>query len=423
MDTEIIKSFLVGLGFGVDDASLAKFNKAITSATLKVGAMYTAIQVASAGIFKGISGVSQSFEDMGYQLRILAPAMNRWMVMRQAMLTAYAKAGVNLGQVVRQAVLFNYSLAKTKFALEAVYKSVAARFFPLLTKQMDIFRQKIFANMPKIQAQLQKFIEFIFKMFQATTELGSRLWSILGRLADFFITLHKATGGWSTAILGAVAAWKLLNLGFLATPLGMIITGFTALLALWDDFKTFREGGQSLINWGSDFTKTLIGLAFVISTIIALVYAWNIAEKAWVAISSIAATVMGVLDAESIALAAAMAIIEAPVWAVVAAIGALLSILTLVDSKWHIFGGHLSGVFGAIGAGAMNFLGGATGGALGSGNPLLPPGGGGSNQNVSQQTHITVNGAADANQVGKNVINGQDRVNFDMVRNLSTAVQ
>ena len=232
MEGEVIKSFLVGLGFGIDEKSLSDFNKAIESATVKVAALYGSIQLAAAGIFHSISGVSQSFEDLGYQLRIVAPAMNRWLVMRQAMLTAYSKAGVNLSDTVRQAILFNYSLAKTKFALEAVYKSVAAKFFPLLTKQMDIFRAKIYANMPKIQAQLRKFVQFIFKAFSATVELGTRLYSILTRVWDFFARLDKATSGWSTAILAVIAAWNLLNLSFLATPLGMLLTGLTAILVL-----------------------------------------------------------------------------------------------------------------------------------------------------------------------------------------------
>src|SRR4051812_3077747 len=104
--------------------------------------------------------------------------------------------------------------------------------------------------MPKIQSALERFIKFIFAAFEAITTLGERIWSILERVYDFFKKLHDATDGWSTIIIGVIAAWKLLNLSFLATPLGMVLALAVALLALYDDLKTFVEGGQSLINWG-----------------------------------------------------------------------------------------------------------------------------------------------------------------------------
>lgn len=249
MNGEVIKSFLVGIGFSVDETSLAKFNKSILTATLKVAALYATIKASAAGIFYSISKISEGFETLGYSLRLVAPAVNKFLILRNAMIDAYKRAGVDLVKVVKQSILFNYSLAKTKFALEAVYRSVAARFFPVLTKQLDIFRLKIFANMPKIQAQMESFIKFVFKAFEATVQLGSTLWSVLGRVWDFLKKLDDATGGWSTRIGLAIAAWKLLNLEFLATPLGLILTGLLAILALYDDFKVWKEGGESFFNW------------------------------------------------------------------------------------------------------------------------------------------------------------------------------
>lgn len=437
MGGDVIKSFLVGLGFDVDEKSLGAFNKAIQSATLRVTALYASIQASAAGIFYGISKISEGFENMGYELRLVAPAMNRWLVLRQAMLEAYSKAGVNLIQVVKQSILFNYSLAKTKFALEAVYKSVAAKFFPLLTKQMDIFRLKIFANMPKIQAQLMKFVQFIFKAFEATIELGTRMWSILTRVWDFFARLDRATDGWSTIILGVIAAWKLLNLAFLATPLGMIIAGLVTILALYDDFKVWQEGGKSLFNWGSETAKTIYGLGIAIGGVVAailvfkgIVIATKAAEEAWIAIQWAAEAGAWALAAGLDAAAIGAAILAAPIWLIVGAVSALIGVLAVVDAKWGIFGGHVSGFFSAIGGKVLDIFGGGpkTAGGLGGaipGNqtqPLIAPGAN-SNQNVSQQTSIVVNGSADAHSVGKQVASQQDRVNFDMTRNFKPRIQ
>ena len=84
MNGDVIKSFLVGLGFGVDDASLAKFNKAISSATLKVTALYASTEVAASGIVYGISKISESFEQLGYEYRLITPAINKAIVLRRS---------------------------------------------------------------------------------------------------------------------------------------------------------------------------------------------------------------------------------------------------------------------------------------------------------------------------------------------------
>lgn len=439
MTGEIIKSFLVGLGFGVDDASLSKFNKSIKDASVRVTALYASIKVASAGIFWSISKISDGFEQMGYEYRIIQPAINKALVLRNELLKAYRTAGIDITKVIIQSIKFNMALAKTKFALQAIYTSVGAKFFPMLTNQMDIFRKKIYANMPKIQASLEKFVTFIFKAFEATTILGNRIWDILSRVYDFFYKLHQATDGWSTIILGVVAAWKFLNLAFLATPLGMIIAGIVALLALWDDFKTFKEGGQSLINWGSEMTQIIVGLS---AAVVALTVAWGLFKTAFMigkAIFSIGEAISwlrGIMKLFNIELGITdvlLMIAEAPFWAIIAAVTALVAGLVYLDAKFKIFGGALSGFFGGIGGKIMDWVGGSNHGALantpgqgGGGNsPVLgnTSNNSATNVNVQQQTAINVNGSADAGATGKAIAGEQSRVNFDMTRNMVGAAR
>lgn len=392
MNGEVIKQFLVGLGFSVDDSSLSKFNKAITSATLKVTALYTSIKLTAAAVAYGISKIAEGFEQMGYEYRIIAPMINKTLVLRRELLKAYSAAGINITKVIKQSVLFNFSLAKTKFALEAIYKSVGAKFFPLLTRQMDIFRTKIYANMPKIQNALEKFVKFVFKAFEATTILGTRLWSILTRVWDFFVQLDKATDGWSTKILLAVAAWKLLNLSFLATPLGMLLLGLTSLLALYDDLQTFEEGGQSLFDWSD-------------------------------AIPVINALKQGLL--------AVKGVIEG-IYEVIGNI--LLGIYQLTQLDFSGLKESLKGFFDIVAPPIAALFGDDKGNTAANmkNNPATtqaPPlgaqaaAGNQVNQNVRQQTNITVQGAADATAVGNVVLNGQTRVNFDMTRNLKSPTQ
>ncbi len=428
MDGEVIKSFLVGLGFDIDEQGLAKFYKAIQSATVRISALYSAIQVASAGIFYSISKMSEGFEEVGYQLRLVAPAINKFLILRQAMLSAYKAAGINLTQAVQQSILFNYSLAKTKFALEAIYKSVGIKFIPLLTKQMDEFRQKLFTNMPRIQEVLGGLVKYLFKAFEITIQFGSRVWDVLGRVWEALKNLDAATDGWSTKILLFVVAWKYLNLSFLATPFGMVIAGITALIALYDDFKVWQEGGESLINWGSDTTKMILGmitavggLALAITGIVAAFRLLGAALK-----------IITVLQyAWDIAMAAN------PIGLIIIGVTALIGLLGFLAVKFGVFksiGDWFSGVGGRVisalsSSGAAGQVASALGGANANSvsqivdpQPLFNPAAN-STQNVSQKTDIFVQGSSNAQETGKAVASQQDKVNFDLTRNLRSAAK
>lgn len=381
-DASVIKSFLVGLGFGVDDAELAKFNKAISSASLKVAALYGATKLMATGIVYGLSKISEGFEKMGYEYRIIAPAINKALVLRRELLKAYSAAGINITKVIQSSVRLNMSLTKTKFAFEAIYRSVGSRFFDLLTKQSDLFRQKIYANMPKIQATLERLIKFVFKAVEATTTLGLRLWSILTRVYDFFVVLDRATDGWSTKILAVVAAWKLLNLAFLATPLGLIITGLVALLALWDDLQTFREGGKSLFNWG----QAIPIIDFITQKLVlmgeSLQWLWGLARDLVATLSKLS-LFQGIAD-----------------------IGAKVAGFLINPNVAANLQNAPQGVPGVAPIGSSNVQNSSQ-----------------TNQTVQQQTSIHVQGVADANAVGRAVSGEQSKVNFDLVRNLKGATR
>lgn len=406
MDGDLIKSFLVGLGFGVDDASLSKFNKSIASATLKVTALYASIKVTSAAILYGISKISEGFEQMGYEYHIIAPAINKALLLRRELLKAYTAAGINIRKVVKDSINLNLSLTKTRYAFEAIYKSVASRFFEAITKQSDIFRNKIYANLPKIQNYLERFVKFIFKALDATTQLGIRLWSILGRVYTFLKDLDEATSGWSTKLLALVAIWQAFNLSFLATPLGILFSLGVAILALYDDFKTFQEGGKTFFNWTTfipvingvkDALQSLLGVLRAISeTIGNVVLAFTqLFRHDW------RSSIDSLTDASKNLL---------NVWS------HFLDVFQKVDS----LGAHINDWI-------LNTLGlqnTALQGVFGSHPPLGTQGSNSqTNQNVKQQTTINMTGVPDAAAAGKAVAGEQKNVNFDLVRNLRGSVR
>jgi hypothetical protein len=407
MNPEVIKSFLVGLGFGVDDKSLTSFNKAIASATLKVTALYSASKLMAAGMVAAVAKISEGFEQMGYEYRIIAPAINKALLLRRELLKAYAAAGINITKVIQSSVKLNFSLAKTKFAFEAIYRSVASKFFDVLTKQSDLFRQKIYANMPKIQKFLERAVTATFHFIDAVSRLVGVLWGL-------FVRLDEATGGWSTKIIAAVAAWKLLNLAFLTTPLGLIITGLTAILALFDDFKTWQEGGESLFDWSS-FVPVINSVADALKGV------WGVLNEISESVANVVLALYQLFTGDfsgawqSLA-DSGQAIINTflRLWDVIKGVGGALSAL----GNWAVFNwGNANSAANA--ASALDIGRGAAGSPV-SGNTQNNSL---TNQHVQQQTNINVIGSADANAVGKAVAGEQSRVNFDLTRNMKGATR
>lgn len=401
---EVIKSFLVGLGFDVDDSSLAVFNRSIQSAALRVTALYGAVNAFAGSMVYAFAKISEGFEEMGYQYHIIAPAINKAIVLRNELLKAYSAAGINIRKVIVDSVNLNMSLAKTRFAMEAIYKSVGSRFFGLLQKQSDAFRKRLYENMPYIINALEKLVKYVFKAFEAVTILGGRLWSMLSRIYDFFVVLDKATDGWSTVILGVVAAWKLLNLEFLATPLGMVIAGMVTLLALLDDFKTWQEGGKSLFDWTA-FLPVIQMLTQLVTSL----------RNAWLGLVDVIGNVT--LAFHQLFSGDFRGAFESIGSAAKSLLDTFLALLHAIDNV----GGSIEALATwAEGAGNFKIFGG--GGSNTAGPPLGAQQAANTNTqnsvNANMQTSINIVGSPNADATARLTGQQQQAVNFDFVRNL-----
>jgi hypothetical protein len=274
-------------------------------------------------------------------------------------------------------------------------------------------------------------IKFIFKAFEATTLLGARLWSILGRVYDFFVKLDHTTDGWSTKIIAFIAIWKSLNLAFLATPLGMILTGLVAILALYDDFKVWQEGGQSLFDWAKflpainavksalkavydvvkDVIDAILGVGFAIAKLASgdTASAFDFLKDAGLAVKKIFTDLIDVFKN----VGAAAADLGGLLYNYFAK---LLGGQQIAEAKGGDFASSIAKTLGANAAAP----------ALASvqqAQPLRPATPATNHNNVSQETNITVQGSADANATGKAVANEQSKVNFDLTRNMRGATR
>lgn len=351
----------------------------------------------------------------------------------------YSAAGVDLNQAAEASGLFNDALDRLRMTFDAVKTAVAVKFMPQITRGIDTVRKFLIQNLPKIINAITPVINIILRIAEAFITLAGRIASGAMTVIGWFVKLNDATGGWAGYILMAAAAWKYLNLAFLKTPLGMMIALAAAVALLIDDFLTFKEGGDSLIDWGSGFgivmqgvTAALTGFLAYLALSKAAVIAMTVATSAWSAITSIANGVMAA--ARTAVLLFNLVLYANPIGLVVAAIGALIAAGALLIANWDTvkawfasffdwlvegfnkiaeWGGKVAGVFGFGGGGAP----------ASAPSPQAAAAITGGQQSVNQQTQIVVQGGGNPEATARAVAGQQNRVNADMARNMKGAAR
>jgi phage-related protein len=502
MNGEVIKEFLVGLGFKIDEAGLSKFSSGITNATIAVGAIGTAAVAAAGAITAFVSGVADKFDavgdladrvnttvesvmrlgyvatltgssveaanssienlsriageaalglgrgakvfqdlglsakdsngnlkdtsvlmaeigdkikDMGRgeQLAVLSklgidPTMINALTTDVSGLAAefdqlYKNAGIDANKAAEQSGEFNDSMDRLKMTFDAIKSAVGLKFMGQVKNGIDTLRKFLVENMPKIINAVTPVINVVLRIAEAFIKIVGRVGSAIGAIIGFLVKVNDATDGWAGYILAAAAAWKFLNLSFLATPIGMILSLAAAIALLVDDFLTWKEGGDSLIDWS----------------------AWE------PAITSAMAAIGALRDL----LASAFTVMFA-------AVDALIKLLMGdFSGAWNAVGELVNGVIGIftsawdaikkLGEGIGNFVG-AVAGFFGGGSapkPALTPSPQaaaavtGGNQSISQQTQIVVQGSSNPDATARAVAGQQNRVNADMARNMKGAAR
>ncbi len=352
----------------------------------------------------------------------------------------FGAIGVDLDEAAQASSDFVDSQTRLRFVLDAATKGVAIRLMPQIRAGLDLFRRTLIDNLPTILRLLTPALRLVLGITEALVRIGGRGLQAVSALVRVLAEVNDATRGWAGYLAAALAAWKLLNLSFLRTPLGMILALGAAIVLLIDDFLTWREGGESLIDWSSDFGVALQvvggGLA-ALATTITLVKGATMAYTAAQGVASLAAVAFsGILTGlRAVMLATWLVMAANPIGATIAAVGLLIGAAALLISNWETvkqwfadFWGWMTDGFGTI-ADAARSVGRVFGFGGAAPAPASAPSlatqaamkGGGNT--VSQSVDIKVNGAADPEATARAIGRAQSRVNGDLVRNLGGAVQ
>lgn len=162
----------------------------------------------------------------------------------------YDVAGRDAAKAAEDSRGFLAELNKLHSMSGLLVKAVGGVFLGQLRGDVENLRRVIMENFGKIKAIFETVIGVVFRVAGAIGAFVRRMVTWAAALVGWY---DKLDNGQKKIIQGLVlfaAAWKVLNAGFLTTPLGMFVAGLAAIVALIDDYQTYMEGGRSYFDWG-----------------------------------------------------------------------------------------------------------------------------------------------------------------------------
>lgn len=158
-------------------------------------------------------------------------------------------AGFNMDDAAEASGEYMDSLDKLQLTFTKLQQAVAVKFMRGIAKSFEGLRKMIVDNMPMIIRTITPMVDIVMRLANMFLFLGNTVMQVVGFILGGLMQLNDAFGGIPAYILAAVVAWKTLNLAFLASPIGIILSLAAAIALLYDDFKVWQEGGDSLIPW------------------------------------------------------------------------------------------------------------------------------------------------------------------------------
>lgn len=370
--------------------------------------------------------------------------------------------GFNLDETIAQSnqyvktqreMLLQSRLLKMWFS--KLWEKLATDMMPRVMKVMDRvsktieeLRMKLQSNGKQIVAGLEPFLDLILRIGESFMTFVSRTigvaFNLVSAVVGVFNRMNEASGGWVGYLAIALAAWKAFNLGFLLTPIGAIVGIGVAILALYDDFMTWKEGGDSFFDWSA----WADGAEQLISAVTGII---DVFDGIAVAIGGAVSIISGLLSLDfnkmiegftNLGTGAVMALQSIGE----SVINLISGITSLIASIFELFGFDVSGfanifkvAFDSIVSVVDNVrkaissvidtiasAGGMFDGVFGDSNLTPSPvqrASVSNAQSVSQTTNINVSGGANPQATASAVASAQNGVNKNMARNVKGAVR
>ncbi|EFZ9761906.1 TPA: lytic transglycosylase [Citrobacter freundii] len=208
------------------------------------------------------TGVGQKLNNMPYYrakqyAQMLGIDENTLMAMRRGVggfsgqYSAMAKAiGFNADEAARSSNKFMTSLREFGAMAGMARDKIGSNLAGGLAGSLDTLRRHILDNFPRIEQTLTKAIKGILALGDIIGRLFFRLIEGTSDLITWWQSLDKQTRELISLFGALTIALRILNSTFWMSPIGLITAMAAGIALLWEDYKTWKEGGQSLIDWG-----------------------------------------------------------------------------------------------------------------------------------------------------------------------------
>ena len=207
------------------------------------------------------TGVGQRLSSMPYYranqyAEMLGLDENTLMAMRRGIgqfsgeYTAMAKAiGYNADVAAVSSNKFMTSLRSFGLMAGMTRDKIGSSLADGLAGSLDRLRRQILENFPKIEGAITGTVKGILWAGEMVGRVIYRLIQLGQSISDWWDSLDKQSQQLIELIGALTAAWWMLNRAMLASPITWVLGLAAAIALLWEDYKTFREGGKSLIDW------------------------------------------------------------------------------------------------------------------------------------------------------------------------------
>lgn len=208
------------------------------------------------------TGVGQRLSSMPYYranqyAQMLGIDENTLLAMRRGIgqfsgeYTAMAKAiGYNADVAAVSSNKFMTSLRSFGLMAGMARDKIGSSLADGLAGSLDRLRRQILENFPKIEGAITATVKGILWFGEIIGRVVYRLIQLTGDIINWWRSLNTETKQVIEVFGGLLIAWRLLNSAFAMSPIGRVIMLGAALIGLYDDYRTWKEGGQSLIDWG-----------------------------------------------------------------------------------------------------------------------------------------------------------------------------
>lgn len=207
------------------------------------------------------TGVGQKLSSMPYYranqyAQMLGIDENTLMAMRRGLggfsgqYSAMAKAiGYDSQQAAVSSNRFMTSLREFGAMAGMARDKIGSNLAGGLAGSLDTLRRHILDNFPRIEQTLTKAIKGILALGDIIGRLFFRLIEGASDLITWWQSLDKQTRELISLFGALTIALRILNNTFWMSPIGLITAMAAGIALLWEDYKTWKEGGQSLIDW------------------------------------------------------------------------------------------------------------------------------------------------------------------------------